>query len=222
MNLMTPTLCRRLSVLISITAVLTVLIAIQLSRQRVWLPTMPLSLGAWNASEVPLDRVTLAALGEAHAQGYRFTNPFGERVEVQIVATDTYAAYHDPPVCQPVFGNVKTAFKTMYVLGPAHPVQGLVIQNQNEGARMLMYYWVQYKDGSIGGADAPTLQQDGLPQRLAVGWDKTRHISPSCVVRLFTSINPDDNMGLQARRSLDEISGRVYATLKQEGAQENK
>jgi hypothetical protein len=207
---------RNLGILLVLTSALSFIITIRLSQRGHWLPKSPDAIGAWTATDMPIPASTMASLGTPPAYGRSFVNPFNERVEYHVIATASFAAYHEPAMCMAGYGYTMTAEKQLPVFGNKLPVRALILKNDTTKQRVLLYYWVQHQDGSLGDASGMTDHRQALP-RIMVGMQDTISGSQSCIVRAYTEIHPSDPMGIQARRNLNEICTTLYNTFKAEG-----
>jgi hypothetical protein len=207
---------RSLSILLSATAVCVVLLTIRLAAHDIWFPKVPTTIGDWTATEVPIPQATLAELGAPPADGYRYTNPFSERVECHVIATATYAAYHEPLICMAGYGFSRTAEQNVPLFGPNKGVRAMILKSDSDGNRLLMYYWIQNRDGTTLNGENVSLHRD-LWSRITVSLSKVIWAQPSCIVRAYIQIHPADRLGLQARRNLNEVCLALHSALTKEG-----
>ncbi|GAB4466625.1 MAG: hypothetical protein OHK0029_38090 [Armatimonadaceae bacterium] len=214
---MQSTSLRTLSILMSVTAVLLLLISFRLSQRGDWIPRqMPVEIGAWYAADMPLSRYTLEQLGNPPSEGRRYTNPFNERVDVQIIATSSYDAFLEPLILFAGFGYSLTAEKNMDTLGKAGKIRANVLQNVNDGSRLLLYQWIQFEDGTV----LPTRSVRDLGDtfhRLQLGVESIFMGKRSCIVRAYTQIHPADTQGTQSRRNIEAISRALYDAMREQG-----
>lgn len=213
---MSTTPYRSLSILFSVTAVIALVVCTRLAHEGIWFPDVPQTIGNWSATEVPLTREALAQLGAPPANGFRYTNPFSERVDTNVISTITYAAYHDPPICMSGYGYEMTAEKILPVFGPDTHIRAMILKSDTDGQRILMYSWIQNKDGSTDSGKGLTLHSD-IKARFTVGANKTFTAEPSCIIRAYIQIHPADRFGLQARRNLNQVCQGIYDALKADG-----
>ena len=138
----------KLVCLFVVSAALVAFCAYRLSIRGRWLPTAPIQIGGvWEATELPLPPTALAQIGFAPTNGYRYSNLFGERAEAHIISTPTFDAYRDPPICLSGYGYSLTGEKVTPLFGAGKNLRALVLRNDANGDRILMYYWIQYKNG---------------------------------------------------------------------------
>ena len=203
----------RLICVFCVFAALTLFCAYRLSVRGHWLPTAPLEISRiWEATELPLPPSALAQIGFAPTQGYRYSNLFGERVEAHLISTPTFDAYRDPPICLSGYGYSLTGEKTLPLFGPGKEVRALVLRNDATGDRILMYYWIQYKNGKTLTGNNLRGGQNVFP-RFSLGLSSILRSDENCIVRAYTQVHPRDTKGHQARRNLEQICRALYDSL---------
>ena len=207
---------RRLGIVLAVTALIMVFVGIRLSNRGQWLPNAPDQIGAWTASDMPMSPAALQLLGSPPAYGRRYTNPFSERVEAHIIATASFDAYHEPAICMSGYGFNLTAEKQLPLFGKDKNVRAMILKNETDGQRILMYYWIQYKDGTTSTRGNLRDFRDVFP-RLTVGLTTTISGTQNCIVRVYTQVHPADVQGVQARRNMNEVCRALYAELKRKG-----
>lgn len=198
---------------LSLTALLIIFSGYRLQQQGQWLPSLPSdSSGAWAVSRFPLSQAALTRLGNPQADGRRFTNLFSETVEMHVIATRSLSSYSKPDMLLTGRGFGMTAEKIVPLFGRERPVRALILRSETSGQRILMYYWVQYKDGSTGTSAAQQNYKDIFP-KLRIGLEAILRGEQSCIVRVFTQVHPADKKAVQARRNLNDVGRSLYETM---------
>jgi hypothetical protein len=202
-----------LGIVLGLTSLLVIYSGLRLKQMGHWLPSLPDDVhGIWTSAEAPLPRAALVQLGSPASDGRQFLNPFRERVEAHIIATQSFDAYQESGVLLTRYGYSQTAEKIIPLFGKDRPIRALILRNLSTGQRVLMYYWVQYRDGSTATRRTPRSGRDIAP-RLRIGLEAVLKGEPNCIVRVYTQIHPADVKGNQARRNLNEISKALYETM---------
>jgi hypothetical protein len=206
-----------MTVLFAVTAIILFIIGSRLSQRGRWLPQPPLEIGQWTGSEMPLARSAVEQLGSPKTIGFAYRNLFLDEVDVHIIAANSFEAYLDPRTTMARFSYGMTAQKELPLFGKDGSARGLVFRSPDIGeARVLMYYWVQYRDGRANPGETLQQSDDFLP-RLHLGTAASVQGTENCVVRVFTRINPDDRDGIQAHRDIEEICLALHEALKAQG-----
>jgi len=207
----------RLGILIVITALFGLFIGARLELRGQWLPQAPNQIGAWEATDTPLDDTTVKILGNPKTLGRQYHNPFEEQVQVHVIATASFDAYHEPPVCMAGYGYSLTAETFIPMFGPKNYVRAMILKSDSSGQRVMMLYWIQNEDGTTSGRGNLRNYSDLAP-RLKTGVSTATTGQQSVIVRIYTTVNPLDNNGRQARRNLWEVSRGLYEGIKKDGA----
>lgn len=206
-----------MTVLLTVTAIILFIVGSRLSQRGQWLPQPPLEIGQWTGSEMPLARSAVEQLGSPKTVGFAYRNLFLDEVDVHIIAANSFEAYLDPRTTMARFGYGMTAQKELPVFGKDGSVRGLIFRSPEIGeARVLMYYWVQYRDGRTNPGETLQQSDDFLP-RLHLGTAASVQGTENCVVRVITRINPDDHDGIQAHRDIEEVCLALHEALKAQG-----
>jgi hypothetical protein len=208
---------RVLGVILSVTAVIVLFTVYRFSQRGTWLPEPPAQFGPWEATEMPLSRSAQQMLGDAPVAGRRYTNPFNERVEVHIIATASFDAYREPAMMHSSSGFSLTAEKRIPLFGKDNYVRAMVLKSGADSQRVLMYYWLQYRDGRTTTRGNLDDYRDAFP-RLTIGATTLLDGQQTCIVRAYTQIHPADTKGIQARRNLNEVARALYASFKKDGS----
>jgi hypothetical protein len=215
---MTNPLARILSIIFGVTALLILFVEVRLNQQGRWIPKdLPLKVGGWDAADMPLSGYALQQLGNPPAIGRRYTNLFNERIDAHVIATATFDAYLEPTIVWAGYGYQLTGERVAAPFGKAGQVRQMLLQSVRDGSRILMYYWIQGEDGTTAARGSLRDYRDVLP-RLGLGMNALFGNSQKCIVRVYTQLHPMDPKGLQARRSMDEISAALYKSLKAQGS----
>jgi hypothetical protein len=207
---------RSLTILFGLTALIVALVTIRLGQRGQWLPEMPGDIGAWSAADMPLTRSSLQLLGMPPSRGRRYSNLFGEKTEAHVIATATFEAYTEPKIVMAGYGYALTAEKRLPLFDKYGGVRALVLRNDNEGSRILMYYWIQYTDGTTQTRGSLRSYSDLFP-RFRLGVNAVMDPKQSVIVRAYTQVHPADRDGLQARRNMNEIARAIHQELLKQG-----
>ena len=210
-------LCYRLGFVLSLTAALVLFIGYRFSQRGKWLPEPPTQIDGWTAIDMPLSQNAVELLGGAPTKGRRYTNTFNEKVEAHAIATASFDAYQEPSLLQPGSGFSLTAEKRIPLFGKDRYVQAMILKSNNDGQRVLMYYWLQYRDGQTNTRGTLRDYRDVFP-RLTVGFHSLTDGQQSCILRAYTQIHPADTLGVQARRNLNEVARGLYESFRQKGS----
>jgi hypothetical protein len=204
--------------LIAVTALLGTLTSVRYKHAGAWLPeNVPINIGAWEGVDAPLSESVLSQLGNPEAIGRRYFSPFGEQVEASIVTAGSFENYHDPTVCVPGNGFTLSARKIFNVEGCN--IRAMVFRKEDAKfgtIRLLMYYWQQDRDGVTDTAARMGNYRD-LDARFRTGFGAVVQGKQTVLCRVFTFIGPDDPLGAQAQRNVEQISLAFYRALKQDG-----
>ena len=207
----------RLMRLLLIPAILCVFINYRMNHAGQWLPPLPynLSEGGWKGTDAPLSRTVLYMLGDPKAEGRLYTNPFGEWISASVIAADSFDAYHEPTICSTNYGFYLKAETRPLIAGPGTPVRAMMLRNERANMRIILYYWVQHENGTTDTERLISNYRDiiarfGTGRGLIMG-------RQSCLVRVFTVVQPGDVNGVQAHRNVKQIAERLYHTLNGNG-----
>lgn len=206
-----------LGIVLTATAVIGLLAGGRMQQRGKWLPEIPNDIAAWTAVNVPLDSTTVKILGDPKTRGRQYKNRFGENIDAQVIAAESFDAYHEPAICTSGYGFTLTAQLYPEVFGKGNTARAMVLKHEDTGVRVLMLYWVQYEDGHTEGVSEQPAYAD-IGQRINIGWQTITNGQQSVLVRVYTRIAPTDTNGAQARRNLFEISRGLYEGIKKDGA----
>lgn len=184
-----------------------------------WLPKPPAEIGAWVAEEETIPPETLGLLGNPQALAYNYRNPFGERVQVSMVAAGPFENYHDPTVCVGEGAFRLTASRTFPLDGPGSgKVRAMVFKHRAEAkVRIIMYYWQQNRDGSTDYEPRMGNYRD-MAARFQTGWSVVARGRQTIILRNYMMyLEDDDPLGVHAQRSVHEVSRAIYRALKEGG-----
>jgi Protein of unknown function (DUF3485). len=181
-----------------------------------WLPPAPDNLAGWSVKDTPFTDSILSQLGYPQALGREYTNPFGETVYWTLVTAGPFENYHDPTVCVPGNGFTLTAKKEFYLDGPGGARVRAMIFKHTTGARMLMYYWTQNRDGSTA-TEARMGNYRDITARFQTGYGAVVKGNQTVIARIYTIIPPEDPDGAIAQRNVTEISRATYRLMKEDG-----
>ncbi len=211
-----PTL--RLFALLAATLLLALFTSYRMSRAGDWLPPIPFNLdaGGWTGREAPLNASTLGILDNPKSEGRIYQNPFGEWVSVSVISAESFEAYHEPTVCSAGYGFFLRAESRPVIGRPGTHVRAMMLKNDRSGTRILMYYWLQNKDGSTDTEKRMGNYRD-LAARFRTGMGAVARGDRTCLVRVFAIVPPGDVNGAQTHRNVWQIARAVYQTMEQDG-----
>ncbi|MES2459504.1 MAG: exosortase-associated EpsI family protein [Armatimonadota bacterium] len=209
----------KIGALVSATALFGVFASYRFAHAGQWLPALPDKVGTWEMTEAPLPASTLELLGNPKATGSNYSNPFGEVVQASLVSAGPFENYHDPTVCVTGGGFNLTAKKTFRIDGPGSGLmRAMIFRNGN--FRIHMYYWQQNRDGSTS-PEARMGNYRDIGSRLQTGYGAVINGNQTVLVRIFTTIEPEDPNGfqndpngVQAQKNLDEVAKAIYRSLR--------
>lgn len=206
-----------LGAILTVMAVTGIITGTRMQQRGQWLPEVPSEMGPWNAIDVPLESTTVQLLGAPQTMGRQYKNPFDEKVDVHVIAGESFDAYHEPAMCMSGYGFTMTAQLFPRVFEKDKQARAMVLKHEDTGVRVLMLFWVQYEDGSTSGIGDMHAYAD-ISQRVKVGWNTVMNGKQCVIVRAYTRITPGDTTGAQARRNLYEVSRGVYKGIKEDGS----
>jgi len=172
-----------------------------------WLPTLPERVGAWSSEESPLPKSALDLLGNPKATARVYTSPLGEKVAVNLVATGSFDAYHDPTICYPGLGYNQTAERLLPADG-GREFRGMVYRGAARRDGVVVLYWLQHRDGSTS-TDMRRGVTGDLPGRLRTGISTAFLGRQTVIVRVLTLCPPHDKNGGQALRNARAVAEAV-------------
>ncbi len=226
---------KKLTALLLVTGALGVFIENRMNRAGDWLPPLPKTVGDWTGRDIPIPKASLHILGDPKAEARTYRSSFGETVSVSTVAAGSFEAYHEPTVCMVGMGFAASAEKLLPIAPPdivnvaAAPVgaangaplavapsrqnyRALVFSNDQTEQRLLMFYWLQSRDGTTDTTRRMGTYRD-IAARLQTGWGAVALGRQTVIVRVLTSIAPDDVNGAQARRNVRALADATYAAI---------
>lgn len=212
----------RMGVLLGITATLGTFASVRFKHAGDWLPdNVPQEVGVWQGVDTPISKAILASLGAPQAIGRKYVNALGEEVYVSIISAGAFENYHDPTVCVAGNGFLLTGKRNFLLDGPkSGEVRAMVFRqiNSSTGApvRILMYYWQQNRDATTATEPVMGNYRDILA-RFRTGFGAVVQGHQTCLVRVYTFLDPDDEKGVQTQRNVEEISKALYRALKENG-----
>lgn len=212
---------RFVGIVFSLTALLVLFIGYRLGQRGRWYPDLPGDTGVWTMTETPMPDSAVAVLGNPRTRGARYMNPFNEKVEAHLITTSNFESYKEPAMCMADYGYTLTGEKQINLFGGDGSVRALVLRNDADGIRIVMYYWIQSVNGHTETRGSIRDNRDVFP-RLTSGFSATFGGSQNCIVRVYTQIHPADNQGRQARRNLNEVALAIHKRLKEQAGQNGK
>lgn len=210
----------RLAGIIAVTAFFGLFMNYRMARAGDWLPSLPFKIGVdeWSGTDAPLPESMIEGLGNPKTEGRIYGNPFGEVVIVNIVAANSFNAYHEPTVCSAAYGFYLKAEKKLAFSGKNTPVRAMMMRNDNLGARIIMYYWMQHRDGSTD-IDRRMGNYRDIAARLRTGVMATVQGRQTCLVRVYAEVPQDDLNGAQTHRNVSGIAHTLYKTMREHGSE---
>lgn len=212
---------RFLGTLFALTAVLVLLIGYRMGQRGLWYPELPGDNGVWTMTETPMPDSAVATLGNPRTRGARYINPFNEKVEAHLITTANFESYKEPAMCMADYGYTLTGEKKINLFGSDGSVRALVLRNDADGIRIIMYYWIQSVNGATETHGSIRDNRDVFP-RLTGGFNATFNSAQNCIVRVYTQVHPADNQGRQARRNINEVALAIHKRLKEQAGQSGK
>lgn len=204
-----------LPILFVLTLVLVLFVGVRLSQRGHWLPKPPGDFKQWVAAEESLNRLEMEPLGFPPGIGFTYSNLFLEEVKVRVIGTNSFESYLDPRTFLAPFGYGITAQKGVRIFGQDGLVRAMVLRNPRSEKMVLMYYWIQSRNGRTSAVG--TIQRaNDIFSRLRLGGASVLDGDPNCVVQVFTNILPSDRNGVQARQNVEEICRQVHSVIKQQ------
>lgn len=199
----------RLGALLSIVALVALYAVVRLNTRGRWLPSLPLKIGQWSVTEMPVNEEERNMLGNPKLNGFELANPLQERIFGRIVAVNSFDVFSPPSVFQ---YYAVTAEK-------AQPLEGggkglLQIYRQfGSDVRIAMLSWAQRPDGSVSLIGVPAGASHDPLARFNLGTQTVFQENRSCLIRLFIMIHPADPSGAQARRNLINAANDLRKAL---------
>ena len=187
-----------------------------------WFPTIPDSVGTWEAVFQPVSQDTLALLGFPRAASCEYINHVGDSVLSTLVTAGPFENFHDPTVC--IGGNGVWAFtaKKQFLLdGPGSAeARAMIFQRRDARKyRIVMYYWQQTQDGHFT-CDPMMGNYRDIYARFRTGYGAVILGRKSVLLRIYTIYNEDDDPeGRVAQRNVHLISRATYRHLLAMGKQ---
>lgn len=197
---------QQLGICLGVFAILSLGLIQRMGRSSDWLLSSPLSIGSWEAIETPLAQDFLLSLALPKSHGMEFQNPLDERIGCQFIAPRSFEAYREPDMFS--FFQI-SAQRSLPLFGPDKPVRAWVLKVPNQEYRMLCYAWLQSPSGKTYLFGERGIQQ-GILDRLNLGWSSVVRSEPLCLVRLYSRIAPNDKNGAQARRNMELVAKSLY------------
>lgn len=186
-----------------------------------WLPAIPNSIRVWESIDTPIDSNVLRGLGNPQTAAKVYYNPLGERVYASVMAVGPFENYHDPMVCVAGGGNFFLTAKKIFRIDGSNSgkIRAMIFKRRDSDVRMLMYYWQQNRDGTTDTAARMGNYRD-IQARFDTGYGAVVKGNQTCLMRIYTFINPEDTNGAQAQRNVELISRTIYHTLRKDGGLE--
>ena len=178
-----------------------------------WLPDPPAQVGNWTTTVSEMAPGVLQILGNPKANQAEYVNPFGEVVYYTAVAAGPFENYHDPTICVAGNGFALTAKRefTLPVDGGGPRIRAMIFRRDD--VRILMYYWTQTRAGATA-TEARMGAYKDIVARYQTGYGAVVRGDQTVIIRNYTVLMPDDPLGVQAQRNLDEVCRETYRTLR--------
>lgn len=208
--------CLHLGIVLTVTAATCLLLEYRLKRVGGWTPTLPVTIGTWEAVTVPLTEDARNALGGAPTENREYRNPLEDHVAVQVVVPKSFDAYREPAELTKDF--MVSAQRVVPLFGPEKPVRAWIWKPRySDKGRVMMLCWIQERSGSTRLFGLRGLQQT-FTERLQISLSSLASQPDRCIIRLYTFVHSADTMGVQARRNLEEVARGIYAESTRTGA----
>lgn len=198
---------QQMGVVLSVGALACLALNSRLSHTSGWLITPPIQIGTvWTAVDTPLSADVTGPLGSPEAVGYEYRSPLDEKIYFQAFAPTGFESYREPTS----FGIFSiSAQRQLNLFGPDKPVRAWVLRQPSSPLRVIMYAWLQDKQGHTRIFGSRGMQQ-GLVERLNIGTQQLQNNSSWCLIRLYTTVPALDINGVQARRNLETVAQAIY------------
>lgn len=140
-----------------------------------------------------------------------YVNPFGEQVQVFIVAPESADVYTDPRGCLRGGAFDVTGEKEIALDKPGSEARAMVLRHPDR--QLIMYYWIQDRIGEVSSESTVHGKVNPRAQLVKHLADTLLSGRQRCLIRVYAPIEENDTMGVQARRNVHEISQLVYQSL---------
>lgn len=198
----------RLALLLTITAVLGWICEMRIGAAGGWLPGIPAKQGIWISQD---EKVDWTMMDSSKYLSRVYVNPFGDMVQIFLVAPESADVYTDPRGCLRGGAYDITGEKQITLDKPGSEVRAMVLRHP--ARTLIMYHWLQDRAGDVSPEatiDGKGNQRAQLVKRLAESVLSGRQ---RCLIRVYAPIEENDPMGKQARRNVHEISQLVHRAL---------
>ena len=196
------------------TALACVVISFRLRQMGTWLPALPSRIGAWTATDVPMDLETRQRLGNPAVRSRTYANVHGERVQVDVVAPSKFLGFGELASLADDFRVVSQAPRAL----PGGIGTAWASGHESLGIRGLQAHclrWLQLPGGTVLAFEPD--RGSGTVRRLGRGLILVGRDPRACVVHV-TTLGADSGAPVgQIRRNLQEIAVAVVAGLRREG-----
>jgi exosortase len=198
----------RLSLLLLLTATLGFVCDKRIGAAGGWLPPIPAKQGIWISQE---EKVDWTMMDSSKYLSRTYLNPFGEMVQIFVVAPESADVYTDPRGCLRGGAYDTTGQKEVTLDKPGSEVRAMVLRHPHRS--LIMYHWIQDRVGKINPEAA--IHGKGNPRTQLVKQLTESVLSgrQRCLIRVYAAIEENDPMGKQARRNVHEISRLVHRAL---------
>lgn len=182
----------------------------QVRTQSSWMPTPPLAIAGYRATEVPFGVQYREMIGNPKGNIYIFKQPDAPEIALTIVSGAHLDAYHDPTVCM-AQGDFTYAGQ-LPTKGSAKVRRMLFRSVASPERRIVMDYWEQEQSGHI-----ETMSKMGrvrnLPSRILKGIRQVLGGSPTVIIRLHSTCSTDKAC-TAIQEQLDTFGENIQQNLK--------
>lgn len=174
-----------------------------------WLPEAPAMLGGWEGTQSTLDVGARSRIGNSPVHSMVYRSPLGEAATVQFVAATSFQAFDDP---LEFGGQYEIVAERDIALGNASRIvrASAYRSRSNPDIRLVSYTWWQSRSGTVHSLRAGS--RDKMRRRFVSAYRAVMR-GDGCVVRLITSVDPEDTTGARTRRTMDRLARMVVGAL---------
>lgn len=182
----------------------------QVRAQANWMPTPPLAIAGYLATEEPFGAQYREMIGNPKGNIYIYKQSNEPEIALTIVSGAHLDAYHDPTVCM-AQGDFTYAGQ-LQTHGSAKVRRMLFRSAEAPQKRIIMDYWEQEQSGHI-----ETMSKMGrvrnLPSRILKGIRQVMGGSPTVIIRLHSTCTTDKGCSA-IQEQMDTFSENIQQNLK--------
>lgn len=198
----------RLALLLFLTALICFVLDKRIGQAGGWLPPIPPTQGIWISQDEKQD---WTMMDSSKYLSRIYANPFGEQVQIYIVAPESADVYTDPRGCLRGGAFDVTGEKEVALGKQGSEARAMVLRHPDR--QLIMYYWIQDRAGEINSESTIHTKTSARVQLVKHLSDTLLSGRQRCLIRVYAPILENDPKGVQARRNVHEISQLVYQSL---------